>query len=298
MIVGIPKGLLYCRYSPFINTFFKKLNVKVVTSPDTNKKILDMGAKFCIGEACLPIKIFHGHIAYLRDKCDIILIPRIMKIKKEEFICPEFCGLPEMVINDVPNMPKTITYPIYAFSKKSLNKWILNTGFLFTKNYFKIQRAYEAAILEQKRHIFGVNDNDCNLKIALVGHPYNLYDNFSNMDIVNKLKRLGIGIVTEEKLDRSIINLQVKDLLKKPFWTFAKNSYGFSTYMAKNKMVDGIIYVSSFACGIDSVVVELIKNKLGNFPIMVLKIDEHTGEAGFNTRLEAFADMIERRKYR
>jgi predicted nucleotide-binding protein (sugar kinase/HSP70/actin superfamily) len=257
-----------------------------------------MGAKFCIGEACLPIKIFHGHIAYLRDKCDIILIPRIMKIKKEEFICPEFCGLPEMVINDVPNMPKTITYPIYAFSKKSLNKWILNTGFLFTKNYFKIQRAYEAAILEQKRHIFGVNDNDCNLKIALVGHPYNLYDNFSNMDIVNKLKRLGIGIVTEEKLDRSIINLQVKDLLKKPFWTFAKNSYGFSTYMAKNKMVDGIIYVSSFACGIDSVVVELIKNKLGNFPIMVLKIDEHTGEAGFNTRLEAFADMIERRKYR
>lgn len=298
MIVGIPKGLLYCRYSPFINTFFKKLDVKVVTSPDTNKKILDMGAKFCIGEACLPIKIFHGHVAYLRDKCDIILIPRIMEIKRKEYICPEFCGLPEMVINDVPNMPKTITYPIYAFSKKSLNKWTLNIGLLFTKNYFKIQRAYEDAILEQKRHIFGINDNDYNLKVALAGHPYNLYDSFSNMDIVNKLKHLGIGVITEENLDRNVISLQVKELLKKPFWTFAKNSYGFSTYMAQNKKVDGIIYVSSFACGIDSVVVELIKNKLDNFPIMVLKIDEHTGEAGFNTRLEAFADMIERRKYK
>ncbi|AYD40289.1 2-hydroxyglutaryl-CoA dehydratase [Clostridium fermenticellae] len=297
MIVGIPKGLLYCRYSPFLNTFFKKLNVEIVTSPDTNKQILDLGSNFCVGEACLPIKIFHGHAAFLRDKCDIIIIPRIMSLKKGESICPEFCGLPEMVLNDIPNMPKAITYPIYASSKKEMEKWILHTGLLFTKNYLKIKIAYKNALLEQKKRVFGINNSNCKLKIALVGHPYNLYDNFANMRIVDKLKHLGIGVITEEILDRNIINAQIKDLLKKPFWTFAKNSYGFSTFEAQNNKVDGIIYVSSFACGIDSIVVELIKNKLDNFPIMVLKIDEHTGEAGFNTRLEAFADMIERRKY-
>ena len=61
-------------------------------------------------------------------------------------------------------------------------------------------------------------------------------------------------------------------------------------------MADGMIYLSSFSCGIDSVVTELIKIELGDFPFMVLKLDEHTGEAGYNTRLEAFADMLKRRR--
>ena len=60
----------------------------------------------------------------------------------------------------------------------------------------------------------------------------------------------------------------------------------------REKQVNGIIYISSFACGIDSVVVELIKDKIDEFPFMILKIDEHTGEAGLDTRVEAFADML------
>ena len=42
-------------------------------------------------------------------------------------------------------------------------------------------------------------------------------------------------------------------------------------------------------------VIELVKNRLSDFPFLILKIDEHTGEAGFNTRIEAFVDMLERR---
>lgn len=30
---------------------------------------------------------------------------------------------------------------------------------------------------------------------------------------------------------------------------------------------------------------------------MILKVDEHTGEAGLDTRVEAFVDMLERRVY-
>ena len=41
---------------------------------------------------------------------------------------------------------------------------------------------------------------------------------------------------------------------------------------------------------------ELIKHHIGDFPFMVLKIDEHTGEAGLDTRIEAFVDMLERRR--
>lgn len=295
MKVGIPKGLLYYKYYPFFETFFTELGAEIITSPDTNKEILDIGVKHSVDEACLPVKVFHGHVASIKDKCDIIFIPRIMQLDTREFICPKFCGLPEMVLNSISDMPKAIIYPIYASTEKELKKWVKTTGRLFTKNLTTIEKAYRSAIDAQKNYKCGIRDNGYNLNVALVGHPYNIYDNFTNMNVVKKLNKLGIGVITEENIDSCIIKNQVKDLFKRPFWTFAKNSYGFSTYLAENRKIDGLVYMSSFACGIDSVVIELIKDRLGRFPVLILKIDEHTGEAGFDTRLEAFADMLERR---
>lgn len=295
MKVGIPKGLLYYKYYPFFETFFTELGAEIITSPDTNKEILDIGVKHSVDEACLPVKVFHGHVASIKDKCDIIFIPRIMQLDTREFICPKFCGLPEMVLNSISDMPKAIIYPIYASTEKELKKWVKTTGKLFTKNLTTIEKAYRSAIDAQKNYKCGIRDNGYNLNVALVGHPYNIYDNFTNMNVVKKLNKLGIGVITEENIDSCIIKNQVKDLFKRPFWTFAKNSYGFSTYLAENRKIDGLVYMSSFACGIDSVVIELIKDRLGSFPVLILKIDEHTGEAGFDTRLEAFADMLERR---
>lgn len=295
MKVGIPKGLLYYKYYPFIETFFTELGAEIITSPDTNKDILDTGVKYSVDEACLPIKVFHGHVAAIKDKCDIMLIPRIMQLNKGEFICPKFCGLPEMVINNIPGMPRTIVSPIYAFSEKSLKAWARNTGFIFTKNYIKIEKAYKKALDTQKEYKSGIKNEEFPINIALVGHPYNIYDNFTNMNVVKKLNKLGIGVLTEETIEKAIVDAEATNLFKKPFWTFAKNSYGFATYLADNKKIDGIVYLSSFACGIDSVVVELIKDRLKDFPFLVLKIDEHTGEAGFDTRIEAFSDMLERR---
>lgn len=295
MKIGMPKGLLYYRYYPFFKTFFNELGAEIITSPDTNKEILNLGIKYSIDEACLPIKIFHGHVAYLKDKCDIMLIPRIMQLRKSEFICPKFCGLPEMIVSDIPNIPKIISFPIYSYNKKSFMSFIKNSGSIFTKNIYKIKAAYSKALLVQNSLNLGIKDKNYDINIALVGHPYNLYDSFSNLNLIKKLHKLGIGVITEETIDENLINNEAASLFKKPFWTFARESYGFSVFSAKNNLVHGIIYISSFSCGIDSVLIELIKDSLKSFPMLILKIDEQTGEAGFDTRLEAFSDMLKRR---
>ena len=87
-------------------------------------------------------------------------------------------------------------------------------------------------------------------------------------------------------------------LLKKPYWLFLRDNYGAASYLSEEKRIDGIIYLSSFSCGTDSITIELIRNKVKDLPILVLKLDEHTGEAGFNTRIEAFIELLERRKMR
>ena len=295
MKVGIPKGLLYCEYNQFFTTFFSELGAEVITSADTNKEILNQGVKYCVDDACLPIKIFHGHVASIKDKCDVIVIPRLMQVRKNEYICPKFCGLPEMVLNSIDNMPISITEPIYANSKKSLYKWAKVAGKKVTNNNFKTKNAFIKAFEQQKKSEVGILDEGYNIKIALAGHPYNIYDDFTNMNLVKKLNRLGIGVETMEFTNDLLIDLEIEELYKRPFWTFARENYGFAANVVKERKVDGIIYISSFNCGTDSVIIELIKNNIGSFPFLTLKIDEHTGEAGIDTRIEAFADMLERR---
>lgn len=294
MIVGIPKGLLYYKYYPFFTTFFKELGAELVVSPDTNKDILDEGVKHCVDDACLPVKIFHGHVAALKDKCDIILIPRIMQVRNREYICPKFCGLPEMIKYTIPEMPRIIDRPIYAISRKKLYPWAREIGSIITRDKNKIKRAFNTALLAQEQAKLGFNDKSQELTVAIVGHPYNIFDNYINMNIIEKLKRLGVGVITEEYVDEALIDQEIKSLYKRPFWTFARNSYGFASNVYRENKVEGIIYISSFACGIDSVVIELIKERIGKFPFMTLKIDEHTGEAGLDTRVEAFVDMLRR----
>lgn len=295
MKIGIPKGLLYYKYHPFFMTFFTELGAELIVSEDTNKSILDEGVKYCVDEACLPVKVFHGHVASIKDKCDAILIPRIMQVREREYICPKFCGLPEMVIYNIPDMPAAITEPIYATGEKKLFKWAKDAGKLVTKDKKLIRRAFERAVSSQNKYEIGINSNDYDKKVALAGHPYNIYDKYTNMNIVKKLNQLGVGILTEEFTDEKDIDIEVGKLFKRPFWTFARNTYGFAANVCEKNLCEGIIYISSFACGIDSVLVELIKERIKDFPFMVLKVDEHTGEAGVNTRIEAFVDMLERR---
>jgi len=295
MKIGLPKGLLFSKYHVFAATFWEEIGAEIVISPDTNKKILDEGTKYCVDEACLSMKVFHGHVAWLKDQCDAIFVPRIMGIKEKEYICPMFCGLPETLINDIPGLPHLIDTPVYSTDVASLSKWAKKASSCVTRDEGAIMTALDRALFKQKGFCPGKNDEGYPLKIALIGHAYHVNDHFVNMNLIKKINNAGVGVVTEEYADQTDREEEVKKLFKKPFWSFAREYYGAAVSMFRTGKVDGIIYISSFACGIDSVVIELIQHETGDFPLLILKLDEHTGEAGLDTRVEAFLDMMKRR---
>lgn len=297
MIVGLPKGLYYYKHHTFLEEFLKNLHISYISSPDTNKNILNEGITTCVDEACLPIKVFHGHVSYLKDKCDIIITPRIMKEEDGRYICPKFCGLPEMLQHSIANLPLITTLPIELDNKESIYKWCMKLGKLLGRNKKSIKRAYLLSIdylfIQEK----SMENVEYSHKIALLGHPYSLYDNYINMNLIKKLHDLETGVITENMVQIDYKNEVIQDLVKKPFWSNMVNAIGSGVYLMKNQLVDGIIYLSSFQCGIDSVAIELIEDMLEDFPILVLKLDEHSGQAGMDTRIEAFIDMLKRREY-
>ena len=82
------------------------------------------------------------------------------------------------------------------------------------------------------------------------------------------------------------------------YWANELELTGTAAYYLLNNKVDGIIALSAFGCGPDSLMVDemMYHCKETGMPLIHLTIDEHTGEAGFVTRLEAFVDMMMRKK--
>lgn len=298
--VGIPRALLYYQYYPLWVRFFKELGVEVIISNPTNKEILNEGIRNAVDEACIPVKLFHGHVLSLRNKVDYIFIPRLKSVNNGEFICPKFCGLPEMIKCSLKDLPPIIDIEIdFLKSKRSLNNIILQVGKYFCSDEKQIMKAYHKALTEYKNHkeLFKIRENlkDKKKNILILGHPYHLYDTYLNMGIIEKIKDTGIHILTPEMIDEGDINEQANSFEDKLYWTFARKLVGSTLHAINTKGVDGIIYISTFACGIDSVVVEIVEKVIrngSNIPFMLLTLDEHSGEAGVNTRIEAFVDMI------
>ena len=90
----------------------------------------------------------------------------------------------------------------------------------------------------------------------------------------------------------------LKVLNTKLYWANENEMTGAAGYFMKTDKVDGIITITAFGCGPDSLMIERITRyaKRLKKPLLNLTIDEHTGEAGFVTRLEAFTDMLFRKK--
>ena len=136
------------------------------------------------------------------------------------------------------------------------------------------------------------------INIALIGHGYNIYDKRCCMDIAKKLEKMDIGVYDAYQLTKEQLNGGLNSLNVSLYWANQYEMTGCAGHYFQDDKIDGIITLTAFGCGPDSLMVEDIKRKAKKFskPLLNLTIDEHTGEAGFITRIEAFCDMLYRSK--
>ena len=266
--IGIPKALLFYKYGNLWCSFFEELGCDIVISPNTNREILEYGNKYSVDEACLSMKIYMGHVYYLLDKCDYILVPRIICLKKNEKLCTNF----------------------YAFTTMGLE-----LGF----SYRKIVKAYKTAKQNEKLKLErkiskqkALIASSKKIKILLAGHPYNLYDDFIGKPIINLLEHNNIDIIYSDLYDKKYLNSEVNKISKKNYWTYNREIIAAISHYKDN--VDGIILLTTFPCGPDSLSNEMILRSV-DIPITNIIIDDESGEAGLITRIESFIDILEER---
>jgi len=152
-------------------------------------------------------------------------------------------------------------------------------------------------------------------KIFLIGEFFVLLDPYTNKEIEKTLGEMGVEVQRqimfgdwlehvlkpslfyhkESHRERSVRYAQ--DYMKRAIGGECIETIGDTVYAAKNG-IDGVIHISPFSC-IPEIVSQNILNKVKrneDIPVMSLIFDEQTGRAGYITRLEAFVDLVKRKK--
>jgi len=319
--VGIPRALLYYQYYPMWKTFFEGLGAEVVVSPPTTQALLASGSSRVVADTCLPAKVFCGHVLALVDKCDYIFIPAIRSVKRKIYNCSKFLGLPDMTKAVIPESPTILDIDIdINKGKRELYQAIYKLGRRFTWNPFKVRKAataawqahleYEELMINEgltpPQAIARLSEAEtpslapAKASIALIGHPYLLYDEHINHRLTHRLEQAQYKVLTPEMLSAEQLELAITRLTGGAYWTYEEEVVGAGGHYLEGG-VEGVIGVVAFGCGPDSLMMDMVQRqaiRLGTTPFMSLTLEEHTAEAGVVTRLEAFLDMIQRRKRR
>jgi predicted nucleotide-binding protein (sugar kinase/HSP70/actin superfamily) len=324
--IGIPRAIQFYQHYPLWRTYFEELGAETVVSPTTNREVLTAGAQVVADVTCLPVKVYAGHVCWLRDhgNIDFVFSPAIWNLEKDAFHCSKLKGLPDIMKATVPNCPPLLVAEVDPYHRKLYaDDAFYKVGRKLTRDPWKVQRAwakakevdanYRTLILREQitypeamARLYGsewltterVTFQDKGLVIGLVGHPYCLYDDYINHNLIKCLGKLGVRVITSEMAPADAAQRGIERTTRQTRWFYENWMSGAAGYFLYESNVDGVITVLAFGCGPDSTMVETITRRAHAIKRSCLNLilDEHGSPTGMVTRLEAYVDMLSRQK--
>jgi predicted CoA-substrate-specific enzyme activase len=311
-VIGIPRMLMFFEQFPLWAAFFGELGVKVVLSDKTNKGLIHKGLQEVLAEACYPVKVAYGHVANLIEKgVDRIFLPSIIDLEKESddvtmsYNCPLIQGIPFMLRPAFKDKVKIISPSIFmAKEKENLKGQMKKIGSEFGKERGEIASAVTAALKAQEefesmrrergQEILKTLKKD-NEAVVVIGKPYNVHDLALNLNIAKKLRHLGMLAIPFDLLPLDEVRLlpHYSNLV----WKNEQNILR-AAILAKNNSSLNPIMITNYGCGPDAFFWKYLEETMEEDPYLLLEVDEHSGDAGMTTRVEAFLDTLGRPKTR
>ena len=151
------------------------------------------------------------------------------------------------------------------------------------------------------------------VRIGLVGEIFMVLENHANMNIEERLGEMGVevhrGLWLSDWLNDRFRFMpfrrnrfrwaqeQAAPYLLNPCGGESVNSVGHAVHFARQEL-DGLIHLMPFTC-MPELVAQTILDRIAadfNLPVLTLAFDEHTSSGAVQTRLEAFVDLIRRKK--
>ena len=313
-IVGIPRVLNMYENYPFWATFFKKLGFSVVLSPQSTRKIYELGIDSIPSESeCYPAKLAHGHVTWLiHQNVDFIFYPCIPYERNEfpdsnnHYNCPIVTSYAENIKNNVDEITSgqvKFLNPFMSFaSEETLSSQLIKT---FGQSEFGIPESEirdavaegwkELAVCRMEMQKKGEEvlqylKETGRRGIVLAGRPYHV-DPEINHGIPELITSYGIAVLTED----SISHLQPveRPLIVMDQWMYHSRLYAAANYVKTRDDLD-LIQLNSFGCGLDAVTTDAVNDiltKSGKI-YTCLKIDEVNNLGAARIRIRSLISAI------
>ena len=293
--IGIPRVLNMYENFPFWATFLKELKFRVILSPQSTRKIYELGIESIPSESeCYPAKLVHGHISWLiRQGVRDIFYPCIPYERNEtpqagnHYNCPMVTSYAENIKNNVEELTEFDVHfmnPFFAFTNEEVltKQLIVEFGKEYDISSVEVQKAAHAAweeLLASRRDMEKKGEETIAwLKeherhgIVLAGRPYHV-DPEINHGIPELITSYGFAVLTEDSI--SHLADAERPLIVTDQWMYHSRLYRAATYVKNSECLD-LIQLNSFGCGLDAVTTDQVHDILtGSGKIYtVLKIDE------------------------
>ncbi len=299
--VGIPTSLYTTTAYPLYAHFFVNLGLRIIKSDDPDPEGFDSaGSSFCF-----PVLQSHGFLKEILSKePDYIFIPQVNNAygRSEDGInctCPFVQSEPyylraafhdkldSRLLTEVLNFshPKKLQEAFIRIGRK-LGVNSRRSADSFEKAWDIFKKSQEEMKEHGRRFLSSLDPSDN--AIVLFGRSYNAFAGIGNMGVPQKLASRGFRIIPHDFLPTEEPGTTKFD---KMFWASGQKILQAAEFIKKRPNLSGV-YITNFSCGPDSFIIEQFKSIMGQKPFLTLEFDDHTADAGIDTRIEAFLDVI------
>jgi len=305
--IGIPMAMYTIDLLPLWRRFFRDCGFDVVTSADTNKRIVQMGLDAVVAEPCFPIIVAHGHVADLVDEgVDYLWLPNILStetkfLDNESHVCPWGQTLP-FVIRQAPpfrSWQDRILCPRLELREgiEQLRQGLVQTARDLGVRQPVAEHAFDAAVAAQRRFRSAYEQAGSEALetlaqtgesgMVIVGRPYNIHDAGLNISVAKKLRDFyGVNVLPIDALP--VADIDVRDVNDNMYWEYGRKILAAAKIVGEHPNLH-IIYITNFKCGPDSYIKGFVRPASGK-PYLTLQFDGHSNDAGMMTRCEAYLD--------
>ena len=307
--IGINKSFLTNTYYPLYYNFFSRIGL---TAQLPNTPLQDgvdrKGAAFCY-----PAEIAHGYLLnLLRKEPDYLFIPQfkgdyVKCGQKPGVTCPISQGEPYYLASAFKDhktykrlkTKNRILSPVIDFSEgyeEAADAFVSMAGKLGAGKkkarvaYREAVKAQEMVFEEMKKAgreaLAELEADPDRFAVVIFGRSYNAFVSEAHMGIPNKFASRGIRVIPFEFLP-----LRDEPLQEHMYWSAGQSILKGASYVKNHPQLFGC-YITNFSCGPDSFLIGYFRDMMGEEPSLTLELDSHVADAGLETRIEAFLDII------
>ena len=303
--IGIPAALHLVDELYLWKTFFSQLGIKVITSESYRDGVRE-GKKISGAEFCAPVTDIHGHVLHLQEKADYVFLPVAIerecqnrKVRRNYCYYTHFISSMVSCLDGAVDPSKILSPVIHSTGgngrlKKDLHAMIkkLTQGRVrFSDVSSAWDRAEKANEQMQKglHSLYREKRVKGDINVVMLGRPYSVLSPAMNKGIPEIFGKQGVRAFFQDMIDLDGKSPEdFENLLNAFHWHYATKILEAAETIARTEGVYPVL-VTSFKCTPDAYSVEYFKRIMDAHqkPYLILQLDEHDSNVGYETRIEA-----------